>query len=82
MQVASNTFLNLIHTALYLASREVLSRVLTALNLLPSIATLASAKKIELATQANKLSTDLADCQAVVFAEVGNRFVIRHQTSA
>jgi hypothetical protein len=45
VQIACNALLDLRHAPLHLGAREVLVPVLTALNLLPSIATLASAKR-------------------------------------
>jgi hypothetical protein len=49
-----------------LALVKLRSRLLTALNLLP--------------TQHNELATDASDSLAVVFSEVGDGFEIRHQT--
>ena len=56
-----------------------LSRVLTALNLLPSIATLACREQTHQAAQFDKLHADLLDRWPTVLAEVGNRLVIRNE---
>ena len=53
-----------------------LSRLFTALNLLPSIATLACVEKAHHAAEHHKPGADLADGAAIVLAEVGNRLVI------
>jgi hypothetical protein len=52
------------------------SRALTALNLLPSIATLSLAEQLKAPAQHQKLTADLADRRTVVLAE--NRFEIQH----
>ena len=61
------------------ASVKFLSRLLTALNLLPSMATIASREQIELAAQHDELAADVADGSAVVPAEVGDGLEVRRQ---
>src|ERR1700729_2949342 len=56
------------------------SRVLTALNLLPSIATLASLQ-LKASAQHHNLTADPADGLAIVLAEVGYCFEVRHQAA-
>ena len=58
-----------------------LLRLFTALNLLPSIATLAFDSKPICRHSSTKRRTHLLDRAAVVLAEVRNRLVIRHQTT-
>src|SRR5580704_19288979 len=57
------------------------SRVLTALNLLPSIATLASLNNSRRPHSTTKLTADPADGLAIVLAEVGYCFEVRHQAA-
>src|SRR5882757_7113064 len=57
------------------------SRVLTALNLLPSIATLASLNRFKTAAQQHELAADLSDGLAIVLAEVGYCLEVRHQAA-
>ena len=57
------------------------SRLLTALNLLPSMATIASVNRFELAAQHDELAADVADGLAVVLAEVGDGLEVRHQAA-
>src|SRR5947208_4820166 len=57
------------------------SRVLTALNLLPSIATLASLNSSRPSTQHHELTADLADGLTIVFPEVGYRLEVWHQAA-
>ena len=57
-----------------------LSRLSTALNLLPSIAAPASPQPTDRAAQCDKMSTNFADGSAIVLAEVGNRLVIGYKT--
>ena len=61
------------------ASVKFLSRALTALNFEPSMATLASLSKIELAAQRDECAADLADGLAVVLAEIGDGLEVRRQ---
>ena len=58
-----------------------LSRVFTALNLAPSIATLAIGEQIKPAAESDKLNTDFTDRPSIVFAELGDRLVIRRQAA-
>src|SRR5262249_17913304 len=64
-----------------LARVKFLSRLLTALNLLPSMATLACVSKPIMRHSANEACAHLADGGAIVLAEIGNRLVIWSQTS-
>src|ERR1039458_6997755 len=57
------------------------SRALTALNLLPSIATLPSLNSSRRRHSKHELAADLADGLAVVLAKIGYRFEIRHQAA-
>src|SRR6187431_2813594 len=57
------------------------SRVLTALNLLPSIATLSFAEQLKASAQHHELAADLADGLAIVLAEVGYGLEVRHQAA-
>ena len=66
---------------LSLVSVKFLSRLLTALNLLPSIATIASENRFELATQHDEFAADVADRLAVVLAEVGDGLEVRRQAT-
>src|SRR5271170_620704 len=59
-----------------LARVKFLSRLFTALNLLPSIATLACVSRPIMRQSATNRGADLADGAAVVLAEVGNGLVI------
>src|SRR5882672_6218485 len=54
------------------------SRVLTALNLLPTIATLASSNS----SQHHELTADLSDGVAIVLTEVGYCLEVRHQAAS
>ena len=65
--------------ALSLCGVKFLSRLLTALNLLPSMATIASSNSPSSAAQQDELAADLADGFAVVAAEVGDRLEVRRQ---
>ena len=58
-----------------------LSRLLTALNLLPSMATTASREQPHLATQLDELPAHSADRLAVVLPKVGDRLEVRHQSA-
>jgi hypothetical protein len=55
--------------------------VLTALNLLPSIATLSFAEQFKAAARHHELAADLADGPAIVFAEVGYGLEVWHQAT-
>src|SRR6266702_6189763 len=57
-----------------------LSRLFTALNLLPSIATQASVNR-PMVTERDKAGAHLPDGAAVVLAEVGNRLVIGNKAA-
>jgi hypothetical protein len=63
-----------------LARVKFLSRLFTALNLLPSIATLASVNS-PMARQRATKRADLADGATIALAEVGNRLVIRSKAA-
>ena len=54
-----------------------LSRLLTAFNLLLSIATLAFVQQAHPSIKRDELDANLTDRRPVIFAEIGNRFVIR-----
>jgi hypothetical protein len=56
-----------------------LSRLFTALNLLPSMATLAVAREAHLAAEFDEARTYPAQRPAIVFAEVRDRLVIRRE---
>jgi hypothetical protein len=56
-----------------------LSRLLTALNLLPSMATLAFVRKAYLSANGDELCAYLAYRRPIILAEIGNRLVIRNQ---
>jgi hypothetical protein len=56
-----------------------LSRLLTALNLLPSMATLAFVRKAYLSANGDELCAYLAYRRPIILAETGNRLVIRNQ---
>src|SRR5499433_4043134 len=58
-----------------LARVKFLSRLLTALNLLPSIATLACVSKPS-SRHSDELRANLADRSSVVLAEIRNRLVV------
>src|SRR3981081_4517008 len=64
-----------------LACAKFRSRVFTALNLLPSIATLASLNSSRRRHNRHELTADLADGLAIVLAEVGYRLEVRHQAA-
>ena len=64
------------HPPRHLARVKFLSRLFTALNLLPSIATLGMREEANHAAQRNEACAHLADGSAIVLAEVGNRLVI------
>ena len=53
--------------------------MLTALNLLPSIATLSFAEQLKAAAQHHELTADLADGLSIVLTEVGYGLEVRHQ---
>src|SRR5436305_9399681 len=57
------------------------SRVLTALNLLPSIATLATGEEFKAPAQHHKLTADPPDGLAIVLPEVGYCLEVRHQAA-
>ena len=71
---------DLLLAVLILPCVKLLSRLFTALSLLPSMATLAFAQP-HLAAQGNELRTDLLDGGAVVLAEVGDGSAIRNEAS-
>ena len=54
-----------------LAGANFLSRLFTALNLLPSMATMACVNKSKLTAEHDELPADIADPPPVVLAEVG-----------
>jgi len=56
-------------------------RVLTALNLLPSIATLASLNKLKAPAQHNELAAEPCEWPRRVPAEVGYGLEVRHQAA-
>ena len=60
---------------------KLLSRLFTALNLLPSMATLAFASSPILRHKLDELRADLLDGGAIVLAEIGDGFVIRSEPS-
>ena len=66
--------------ALQLPAVKFLSRLLTALNLLPSIAT-ASENRRSFAAQHDELPTSAANGGAVVFTEVGDGLEVWHQVA-
>src|SRR5947208_13444888 len=55
------------------------SRVLTALNLLPSNRNACLAQQLKASAQHHELTADLVDGVAIILAEVGYRLEIRHQ---
>jgi hypothetical protein len=56
-----------------------LSRLLTALNLLPSMATLAGGEQAHVAAQPDEVCAHAAQRFAVVLAEIGDRLVVGHK---
>src|SRR6266699_5759075 len=58
-----------------------LSRLFTALNLLPSIATVGLGEQAQGATECNEPGADLADGAAIVLAEIRNRLVIGNKAA-
>ena len=59
-----------------LARVKFLSRLLIALNLLPSIATLACVEQTQSAAERDKPGTDLPESAAAILAEIGNCLVV------
>jgi hypothetical protein len=57
------------------------SRMLTGLNLLPSIATLSFAEQFKTAAKHLELAANPADGLAIVLAEVGYGLEVRHQAA-
>lgn len=74
-QIARDALLELCPASLYLGSREVLARLLTALNLLPSMATLACANS-PISRQSSTKGAHFPEPIAIVLAEVGKRLVV------
>ena len=58
------------------ATVKFLSRLFTALNLLPSVATAARVKKLEPTAKLDERSAHRPDRLAIVLAEIGNRFEV------
>ena len=72
---------DLFHATLHLASCKILITGVDRLELAAVNRHACISKKIKLAAKANKLSTDFTDRRAIVFTEVGNRFVIWNQAA-
>ena len=81
VQIAINALLGLLHVALHLRASEVSVSGIDRLELAAVDGNTCLGEQFKLETQRHKLGAGLADRSAIIRAKVGNRLVIRDQTT-
>src|SRR5690349_19991593 len=81
MQIARDALLDLPHSPLHFGAREILVPIIDCLELAAVDRDASFDEQAHGAAEHNKPAANLADSQAIVLAEIGDRLVIRNTTS-